>query len=120
MPTVEVRNATKEDVERFKGSPGVGPSFKAMAGLIDGKPIAIGGLAFASGVVVAFADVTAEAKKHPVQLHRTALKVMADAKAAGHRVIYAKLDENEPTAARWLARLGFKPVDGKGLYLWQA
>lgn len=75
---------------------------------------------FEFGVVIAFADVTDEAKKHPVRLHRAALKVLADAKAAGHRFIYAQIDNNEPTAERWLTRLGFKPVNDKGRYRWQA
>jgi len=106
---VEVRPATADDVRSFFGS--VATTVRAKVALQDGKIIAIGGLAYFNGRVVAFADLGPEIKKHPVTLHKAALAVMAEAKARGHRHIYAGRSDNEPTARRWMDRLGFVPVD---------
>jgi len=94
---------------------------KALAGFVGGELVAIAGLALSRGRVVAFADLKPEAKQHRFALHRAAVRVMADARRQGHKVIFATPDLNEPTARRWLQRLGFSPVDDEGkIWLWQA
>lgn len=115
---IELRPATAEDLRAFAGGPA--PTAKAVAGVLDGAVVALGGLAFVDGKVVAFCNVTPSIRKYPVLIHRTALRVMADARRAGHRIIYAQPDPDEKNASKWLGRLGFKPVDENGtLWRWR-
>ena len=95
-------------IERY-GEMGAGPTIKGIAALLDGRVIAIAGFRLVQGKVwVVFCDLTDEARPLKVTMHRTALKLMAEAKTQ-HRRILAVCDEREPTAPRWLKRLGFEP-----------
>jgi hypothetical protein len=114
-----IRPATRDDIERFKGDRDLGPSVKALVGEVDGNLIALGGLAYSAGKVVAFLDLKPEARKYKKSMHRAALQVMQMARAGGHRYVYASADPEEPSAERWLARLGFDQV-GDGKFRWAA
>src|SRR4051812_21119541 len=105
----EIREATRADLEEFCAGR-LGPSVKAIAAVLDGRVIGVAGLAFKDGVVVAFCDTTDELKRFRTFLHRRAVAFMREARA-GHRMIYAQMSHEEPTAKRWLTRLGFTPVD---------
>lgn len=92
---------------------------KAIVGLIDDEPVAVAGIAFQGGKVFAFCNLDERAKRFPVLMHKTALKILNDASDAGHRYIFATVG-SEPTARTWLRRLGFEPVDGdETVMLWQ-
>lgn len=116
---LEVRPATREDAIAFMGE--CRHTMKAFVAIHDGEPIALGGLAFIKGRVVAFCDLgDGQAKQRPKTLHKAALAVMKAALESGHRYVFAERDIEEPTAARWLSRLGFKPIDDNGMVmLWQ-
>lgn len=120
MANIEVRPATREDIFAFMGE--CRQTMKAFVAIHEGKPIALGGLAFIKGRVVAFCDLgDDQAKRHPKTLHKAALGVMKAALDSRHRYIFAERSETEPTAARWLERLGFRPVDQAGkVMLWQS
>lgn len=118
MADLEVRTATREDAIALMGS--CPHTMKAFVGVLDGKPIAIGGLSYQRGRVVAFCNLSDDMRKRPVALHKAARAVMRAALDSGHRYIFAERDPDEPTAARWLERLGFRPVDSDGMvHLWQ-
>lgn len=89
----------------------------------DGKIIGIGGIAFLpDGQRLAFADLTDEARAHPVALHKTALRILEVAKQRGMRRIIATADLcASPAAQRWLKRLGFVEHDYRGtpVYIWR-
>lgn len=90
---------------------------KGIVAVKDGKVIGAGGLAFKNGVVCAFADLTDEVRPFKTMIHRTAVRFLKEARKR-HRRIYVEMDEQEPTAERWLTRLGFRKV-GESEILWQ-
>lgn len=117
----ELRPTTREDVERFL--PGrLTWRIRGITAHVGDRIIGIGGLAYLpDGTVAAFTELSDEARKYPVSLHRAGLRTMAMAKEAGHRCIVALADEFQPAAERWLERLGFVPtiVDGVKVYTCQ-
>jgi hypothetical protein len=106
MP-VEVRRTTHEDMVEFIGEHRY--TVSAWTGVLDGKIIAIGGLAFVDGYVVAFFDLDDEARKYPVTFHRMARRALREA-LPRHRFIFSENGRTE-TSRRWLKRLGFVPYD---------
>lgn len=113
------RDATREDLNSFQTN---WPTTEGLAADLDGKLIGIGGFAHYQGRVWAFLNLTPEARPFKVTLHRAALDLMKRARARGFFNVYAQTDGSEPTADRWLKRLGFAPQPpayGKGLYRWQ-
>lgn len=85
----------------------------AIAGKVDGRVIAIGGIAIRpNGVKQAFADIGPEARKYPITLHKAGLATIALAKKHGMRELRAVAAEPKEAAVRWLLRLGFTPVEG--------
>lgn len=106
MPGPIVRRATREDIDAFSSMRDK-PTVIAWCGELDGKIIALGGLYFSHGRWFAFCDLKEEARRYKVHLARTAIRIMADAKANGIRFIYTESQLDEPTSKRWLASLGF-------------
>jgi hypothetical protein len=92
-----------------------------VTGLVDGKIVAIGGLAYLpDGTVGAFLQIDEEARGFPVLLHKTALKILRE---SGQKRIVALAEQTTPSAKRWLHRLGFRAVtevNGETVYLWQS
>jgi hypothetical protein len=85
----------------------------AIAGKVDGRVIAIGGVCFLpNGQRQAFADVTDEAREHPIALHKAALATIALARK--HKIwrLTATTSSGLDRDLRWLLRLGFRPEDG--------
>ncbi len=112
----EVRPATLGDLCEFYGRDHISPSTKAMVGLLDGKLVAIWGLAYEQGVVSAFFNIKDEARPFKHHIHRNAMRFMREARER-HKYIHAQAEKGEPTAPKWLARLGFKNIGGD---LWRA
>lgn len=94
----------------------------AVAATVDGRLVAVGGLAIVSGVPTGFLDVKEEARRWPLLMHKTALAILAKAKASGRRRVIAAYDPTDERAIRWLVRLGFRPVDdtNEAVMTWQA
>lgn len=91
------------------------PSMKAWAGKVDGKPVALGGLARdAEGRWIAFFDITDEARAYKRAIVRTGRLVMQEARKMNLRFVYAMPDCEEPLALKWLGRLGFEPDPRSG------
>lgn len=83
----------------------------AVAASVAGRLVAVGGLAIISGVPTAFLDVREEARRYPILMHRTAKAILAKARAAGRRHVFAAYDPTDERAVRWLVRLGFRPIE---------
>lgn len=89
-----------------------------------GNILGVGGVAFLpDGRKMAFTELTPEARRHPVALHRAALRIIDMARASGISELIATSDmARSPAARRWLERLGFKPSEGPDgeLWIWRA
>ena len=113
---------TRADCEAFYGKE-LPYRIKAYTGFIDDEVVAIGGLGFPpDSPAVGFADLKESARQWPyaVELHRFALRVIKEAKAAGVPRIVAKADASVEAAERWLKRLGFEPLtDDRTIWEWR-
>lgn len=90
----------------------------AIAGKVDGRVIAIGGVCFLpNGQRQAFADIGDEARKYPLALHKAALATIALAKKYRIKQLTAVAAEPLEAAERWLLRLGFQKEPGSGNYV---
>lgn len=113
---IVVRPAVKDDLIAFNFDK-LPWRTRSIAGEKDGRLIGIGGLAyFADGLVLAWAELTDEARKAKVSLHKAALKLLSEARGA--RRIVAIADNNIEAADRWLQRLGFRPEQVKDTTVW--
>ena len=116
MSSVTLTPATAADfvelADRSFNTPAAPPTrVLALAGKIDGRVIAIGGISFwPNGVRGAFADVTPEARKHPIALHKAALATIELARKHKVKRLTAVADAPFDAAERWLLRLGFKEM----------
>lgn len=115
-PRVTLDPATPADfaelAARSEHTPAVPPvRVIALAGKVDGRVIAIGGIAiWPNGLRQAFADIGPEARSYPVALHKAGLAVIKLARQHGMRQLLAVAAEPKEAAERWLQRLGFTPV----------
>ena len=88
---------------------------RAWTGLIDGETVAIGGYWYTpGGEAVAFLNAKPCVKTLArLTLWKTAQRVLADAKQRGLTQLYARPEEGNEAAPRFLMRLGFEPVNGR-------
>ena len=112
-----VRPATREDIEAFSDLRNK-PTLRAWVGEIDGRIIAIGGLAFSKGRWFGFCDLSDEARQYKMTIARTAKMVLDEARRQGIRFVYAEAGQNERGASRWLISLGFI-IDPRSGYLYR-
>ena len=83
----------------------------ALTAKVGDRVIGIGGVAFfKTGQKVAFADITDEARKYPITIHKAGLATLALAKKHGLKQLVAT-GESHDASLRWLLRLGFIPVE---------
>lgn len=113
---VRYENLTHAHLEAWFGERGRGPTVKGVAAFIDDRMIAIAGFMLRHGRVLAFCGLKDEARPLKHHIHRAALRLMAEAKGRHARIV-AFCDEDEPGAAKWLSRLGFRE-DGNGAWIW--
>lgn len=112
---MEIRRVTREDLPAIKqfyverGDDLVRPSLVSWLGEVDGKIEGHAGFAFAAGYWIGFCDLNEAARAHPITVIRMSYKAMTAAKEANIRYVFVQEDTREPTAARWLWTLGFRP-----------
>ena len=104
---MKVRRATAKDIDAFAELEQT-PTVIGWVGELDGKIIAVGGLARTAGYWSAFCDLTEEAKPYKYKIARTALRVMKDARARGIHYVYANLDSTKEGSQKWAESLGFE------------
>lgn len=114
---VIVRPATADDLAAFSDMVGK-PTTRAWCGELDGKIIALGGLAYGKGRWFAFLDLKPEARRFKVAIAKAARRVLDEARRDGIKFIYAEVSPIEPNALAWLTRLGFK-IDHRSQYLYR-
>jgi len=107
MKTPIIRAATKQDIESYAGRPSA-QTIRAVVGELDGKIIAIGGLAAVKGRHYAFLDLSEEARGYKMHIMRAAIRMIQDASKRGVRFIFTEADTNEQKSIAWLKRLGFE------------
>lgn len=99
-----IREATARDVEAFYGWPHP-RSMRAFVADLDGRPIAIAGLAYQPyGPPFLFSEMKPEMRRFPKAIVRGA-RTMLDAMKGVPA--FAVASTKEPRAAKLLARLGF-------------
>lgn len=119
-PQPIIRPATKEDVARatahLYGQEKTPPvRVLAYVGEVDGRVICVGGVAFyADGQRIAFCDIDDEGRKYPLSLHRGAKMAIAAAHRFGVRKIIVCQKGMHEKTPRWLAHLGFRPMQVAG------
>lgn len=115
--TPEIVPLTHEHLADWYGSEGYLPTVKGIAGFVDGKLVAVAGFWITQGKVVAFCNLREEARPYRKTMHRVAVELIEAAKLR-HKRILAVCDPAEPTAPRWLSRLGFQHEEGD-TWSWQ-
>lgn len=109
--------ATPEIWERFYGEPPA-KSFRALAAVLDGAPLAIAGTYVNGDCKVAFAAVKPVMRERFRKTGvRLAHEVMAMIRASGVPVVAIADPQIEP-AVRFLEHLGFEPVT-EGVLAWK-
>lgn len=115
-----IRVATKADLDRFYGKGKFTATTRAIVGLVRGRIVGCGGIAFVAGKVWAFCDLKPSAYRYKVSLVKAAAGVIAEARAQGIRIMWAEMDTTEPGAERWLRSMGFMPTSTPRIYRWMA
>lgn len=108
------RPATPADLEAFYGRK-MDRTMRAWVLELDGRIIAVGGLAYHRGRPWdLFSDITPELKAHPIAALKAAKAVLAGMR---HLPAVALADCNLPNSERVLKMLGLEPI-GNGGYQW--
>lgn len=104
---VVVRPLEPEDFGRVAGAMRPPYRVKGWAGVLDGEPIAIGGVAYTPQGLLLWSHLTDTARAHPVTLLRAARRFLAQTARETRQPIIAFEDNEVEAAGRFLARLGF-------------
>uniref|UniRef100_UPI0031E15C34 hypothetical protein n=1 Tax=Klebsiella sp. TaxID=576 RepID=UPI0031E15C34 len=116
--TSEIRGASPADVREWFGQ--VPGTMKAFLLLVDGTPVAIGGMMRKNGFNVAFMDMKPEAHTVPLSVWKGSVRAMKDIIRKSRIPVYAKVSDVLETAPAFLKRLGFVPVEGnEKVMVWQ-
>lgn len=98
------------------------PKFVGYVGSVEGKDVGAVAIVWDAKERPYLCFEISDTLRHsPLLMHRWAKKMIAAGlQACGE--LYAVEDSKEPTAPKWLARLGLKPTDEtlKGERLWRA
>jgi len=109
---------THDHLVEMLGEDGRRPSVKGIAAYVGGKLVGVGGLFFMPGHVVAFCELREEARPYRTTIAMAAAVLIREAKRR-HKRIIAMIDRTEPTAEKWLTKLGFTHQQGD-LWTWLA
>lgn len=120
MASPTVREATREDIDRFYAMDEK-PTMRAWVVELDGEIVGFCGLARAKGRWVAFSDMKDALRPFKKVILKTGLLMMREAKRAGIRYVYSEPNPEEPNAKRFLRALGFD-IDPRSpaLFRWRA
>lgn len=108
MKKIEIVPSSIEHINQFLNTP---PKYtiKSWTALLDGEAIGIAGFTYGDDCITVFSTLTKEIKRYRKQLWRTAKMIISEAdKLKGNLMAIA--DPKEPTASRFLEKLGFKYV----------
>lgn len=122
MPPVILRPATRADIDALIVEP-LPHRIRAWAAERGGELLAVGGLVFQPGeIVAAFLILNAPAKSFALSLHKAGKHMMDEARRIGIRRVVATAQSGNDAAAPWLLRFEFKPVvvGGETVFVWSA
>lgn len=114
-----VRPATQADILAFYKKP-LQQTVIAKVGVVRGRIIGCGGVAYIDGKAFVFFDLKPSARRYKVTIVKAAKQVIDEVRANGCRVMWADLDPDEVGAERWARSLGFEPTLKARLYRWQS
>lgn len=121
---IDIGPATEEDFAQFTAARYGQPvrlqhRAIAVAGRLDGRVLAIGGVTFTpDGGRWAFCDLSDEAFRYPKTLHKAALQTLRMIGERGIKRLVASTTTAHPAGDRWLRRLGFVPRDVNGVTIY--
>lgn len=111
-----IRPARAEDMDAFYEKKNQG-TMRALVAELDGKPIAIGGIMYQDGKVVAFSQMKEEMRKFPMTIMRGAKAITKLLKGSG---AIARASDQEKHAPKLLSHLGFETLDARSrTYRWR-
>lgn len=118
MRKCEIRKATQDDIPNTLGW---NYRTKAWVMELDGKIVALGGVAYLCGRWYAFFDYQEEASNYKIKMLRAIKSGMDEMRRDGVKFIYAEADTDKPKAIKLLTSLGFEhdPIT-QYLYRWRA
>jgi hypothetical protein len=112
---IEIVPATQELLSRYYGERPY-PRIRGFVAIQDGEPIGVGGIAYRGEALEVFSDLKPEMKAHKKTLYKTARRIVEILRQK-RLPAYACANPEEPTADRFLTRLGFEQNEA-GLYIW--
>jgi hypothetical protein len=115
---IEIVPATAELLDVYFGETPA-PRIRGYVALLDGRPIGVGGFAYRGGTVEVFSNIKPEMKQYRVTLFKVARMIMRHVEIVGLPA-FATPDPDEPTADRFLARLGFERVSDSEVFRWRS
>lgn len=120
MSRLIVRTASREDIAAFTEDENR-PTLRAWCADLDGRIIALGGVAIVKGRYIGFVDLLDEMRPYRMHIMRSAIRFLDQARRDGIRYIYADADLREKNSVAWLTRLGFeRDPRSRFLYRWKA
>ena len=119
LAPVTIRDATRADLTKFYGEPSK-QTVIARVGIVRGRLVGCGGVAYVAGVPFVFCDLKPSARRYKVTIVKAAAALIDEIRAKGCRVMFADLDPDEQGAERWTKRMGFKPTAKPGRMKWLA
>ena len=98
------------------------PKYVGVMVVEDGKDIGAGVIVWGDGNRAFLSlEISDELRKHPAFMHRVAKGLVKAGAETGE--LYTIEDADEPTAPKWLERLGFRPtgelINGERVLKWQ-
>lgn len=114
----ELRLATAADVEAFYGHP-MAHTMRGYVVMLDGKPVALGGIVYRFGVLCAFSEMKDQFRPYKVSIVKFARKM---GELLNEAPGLAVANPREPGSERLLRRLGFEHVGSSSegeVYRWQ-
>jgi hypothetical protein len=117
-----IRSARPGDYEAFTGSPQPWTG-RSVVMEHDGKILGMGSIVYQRGSLPGVRmEMTDEARRFPVSIHRAGKALMGIAERAGIPALVAVRDGNEKNSARWLSALGFEyrgESEAGEIWIWQ-
>jgi hypothetical protein len=119
LAPVTIRPATRDDLEKYYRTKKIQYTQTAFVGVVRGRLVGCGGVAYAEGRVIAFCDLKPSARRYKMSIVRAAYKVIKHVQETGVKIMYAEANPDEPGAERWLTSLGFEQTTVRGIYSWR-
>lgn len=118
---VTLRPSVASDIAFLTSEP-LPARIQAITAEIEGRVIGIGGFSFRpDGTVIAFVQMSDEARKYPLAIHRAGLMAMDLVRKQRLPMVVAEAQPGNPAAVRWLLRLGFREIEimGRTAFVWE-